>query len=70
MLEGWREQGVVDEETEGKRRHTTDGVIGSWEISRSLFLEGGSADAEVSIMTDMTTGDKWEVLEDERKGKG
>ena len=30
--------------------HTTDGVIGSWEISRSLFLEGASAGIEVSIM--------------------
>ena len=32
------------------RGHTTDGVIGSWEISRSLFLEDVSADTEVSIM--------------------
>ena len=40
----------MDEETGQTRRHTTDGVIGSWEISRSLFLEDVSADAEVSIM--------------------
>ena len=49
MGEG-EEREVVDEEAEYTKRHTTDGVIGSWEISRSLFLEGVSADAEVSIM--------------------
>jgi hypothetical protein len=43
-------QGIVDEETEWTKRHTTDGVIGSWEISRSLFLEDVSAETEVSIM--------------------
>jgi len=40
----------MDEEIEQMRGHTTDGVIGSWEISRSLFLEGVSAGAAVSIM--------------------
>lgn len=39
-MKKWNKQG----------RRTTDGVIGSWEISRSLFLEGVSAETEVSIM--------------------
>lgn len=47
---GWTGQEVMDEEIEQMRGHTTDGVIGSWEISRSLFLEGVSAGAAVSIM--------------------
>ena len=44
---GMEEAGEV---TEWTRRHTTDGVIGSWEISRSRFLDGVSAGAEVVIM--------------------